>query len=128
MCIEFNVLLMLIVLCLRPSARQLVKRSAVLRRKAVDRQTLLMMVASLTIASLGQALLFLSMTPLWVAPQGLESLGTVMVGLGSVLLTMAAIATAFDTCLLVPVILRAPRSLADVFRPGGDRPDGERAP
>lgn len=119
--LAFNGLLAVIVVLLRPSARLLVKRSAVLRRKAVDRQALLMLIASLTIASVGQLLLFLSMTSLWVAPEGLGSLGTVMVGLGSVLLTMAATAAVYDTCLLMPVVLRRPRSLEDVFMPSRDR-------
>jgi len=124
--IAFNVLFVVVVLMIRPSARILVKRSAVLRKRAVDRQTMLMMIASLTIATAGQLLLFLSMTSWWNAPEGLGSLGTVMVGLGSVLLTMAAIATAVDTCLLMPVVLRGPRSLADVFKPGRPLPRSRR--
>ncbi len=118
LCVVFNLLLALIVVLVRPAARVLVKRSAVLRRKAVDRQALLMMIASLTVVMVGQVMLYLSMAMWWNAPDGLESLGTVMVGLGSVLLTMAVTAAVYDTILLLPVVLRRPRSLQDVFAPG----------
>lgn len=113
--LSFNLLLGLIVLFLRPAARSLVKRSAVLRRKAVDRQTLLAMTASLTVGGVGHGLLMFNAMQGHTSLEAMGSLGTLLVGLGSVLLTIASVGVAFDTLLLMPVVLRRPLSLEDVF-------------
>jgi hypothetical protein len=111
----FNLLLGLIVLLLRPAARSLVRRSAVLRRKAVDRQTLLAMTACLTIGGVGYALLMFNALQGHTSLEAAGSMGTLLVGLGSVLLTIASVGVAYDTLLLMPVVLRRPLSLEDVF-------------
>ncbi|MEN0019434.1 MAG: hypothetical protein AAF747_00965 [Planctomycetota bacterium] len=105
------------VLGIRPIARVLVARSAVLRRRAVDRQTLLVAAASLGVGMVGDALgMALPVFDTSLAST-LRVVQVALVAVSSVLLT-AAIAAAFvDVVKLVPVVARKPLHLADVFGP-----------
>lgn len=110
------VLIGLIILGMRPVARVLVARSAVLRRRAVDRQTLYASLAALGVAALGDVA---SLAERLLHGPMLDALGDTdvfFVGLGSVLLTVAMVGVFVDSLRLMPVVLHRPLGITDVLR------------
>ncbi|MCW5777167.1 MAG: hypothetical protein KIS87_12085 [Phycisphaeraceae bacterium] len=109
------------VLCLRPNLRLLVARSLVLRTGRVDRQTMYAVLASIVVVALGDAMGLLA--GVLRGPIGdVTSISSLfLVAVGSMLLTIGLAGLVIDSWRLLPVLLRRPLSLGDVF--GGDEPE-----
>ncbi|GIK18825.1 MAG: hypothetical protein DYG93_02020 [Leptolyngbya sp. PLA2] len=109
------------VLCLRPNLRLLVARSLVLRTGRVDRQTMYAVLASVAVIALGDTMGLLA--AVLRGPIGdLTAISSLfLVAVGSMLLTIALTGLVIDSWRLMPVLLRRPLALGDVF--GGDEPE-----
>ncbi len=117
----------LIILGMRPMARVLVARSAVLRRRAVDRQTLYASLASLGITMLGDLASLIEHALHGPVLDAFSDIDVFLIGLGSVLLTVAVFGVVADSIRLVPVVMHRPLGLADILTEPARSPDGERA-
>jgi len=100
-----------IALSLRPNGRLLVARSMLMRTGRVDRQTLLALAASAGVAAIGDALQLVST----YLPEGANELarlcGSLVIGLGSLLLTIGLVNLLIDVLRIRPVVVAAPLSL-----------------
>ena len=103
------------VLCLRPNLRLLVARSMVLRTVRVDRQTMYAVLASVAVIALGDLMGLL--TGVLRGPIGdVTAISSLfLVAVGSMLLTIALAGLVIDSWRLLPVLLRRPLALGDVF-------------
>lgn len=107
---------------IRPNARELVKRSLVLRTKRVDRQTIYATFGALMVTALGDALRLAGAAGL--GPQHwLDWVGGLVVLVGSVLVTTALAGAAIDGWRIAHSILVPSPSPADVLRRSGRLPD-----
>ncbi len=109
------------VLCLRPNLRLLVARSLVLRTGRVDRQTMYAVLASVAVVALGDVMGLLA--GVLRGPLGdVTAISSLfLVAVGSMLLTIGLAGLVIDSWRLLPVLLRRPLALGDVF--GGDEPE-----
>jgi len=99
----------------RPAAVGLAVRSVIVRTGRVDRQSLLAVLASLGIATLGDLLLIVSeFVPVTVADV-ISIISVVIIALGSVLFTVGMANICHDTVRLYPVIVRPGVGLGDIF-------------
>ncbi len=115
-----DVLIAAIALGLRPNARLLVARSLILRSGNVDRQTLAALAGSAAVAMLGD-LLHVGASLLDPSKAELIRLmGTMLIGLGSTLLTIGLIGVAWDCVRLWPAIVARPLALEDVVGGRGE--------
>lgn len=108
-----------IILAIRPNARDLVKRCLVLRTGRVDRQTLLVMAATMGVVSMGDALRVASA---WIneAEAGLVGLtGIAVIALGSGLFTLGLVGALVDSWRISRSILMPSPSLRRVLGPPG---------
>lgn len=115
-----------IILLSRPNARLIVARSMLFRLARVDRQTLLMLVMALCVAAAGDLLLLGSTSMGGGLEQGAWILGTVLVAVGSMLLTVGLVGVVLDASRMVPVLLEPAPSLVDVFGTAEQRESAER--
>lgn len=100
---------------LRPAAVGLAVRSVIVRTGRVDRQSMMAVLASLGIATLGDMLSIATLyTPMSVA-EVLEIVSIVIISLGSVLFTVGMINICADTVRLYPVLVRPGVGLSDIF-------------
>lgn len=100
---------------LRPAAVGLAVRSVIVRTGRVDRQSLLTVLASLGIATLGDLLLIASgFTPISVADV-ISIVSVVIISLGSVLFTVGMVNICIDTIRLYPLLVRPGVGLSDIF-------------
>jgi hypothetical protein len=114
-----------ILLAFRPTARRLVRRSLALRTGRVDRQTILAMVGALGITALGDSirLLSLSLNP---APAGIAApVGSVVVLVGSALLTLGFVNALVDCWRIRRSIMIPSPSLRQIL---GDDPAAHSEP
>src|SRR5690606_12139500 len=87
---------LVILLALRPNARQLVARSLVLRTGRVDRQTIYATAAAVGVAMVGDCLrMIASQLPVADRPF-IGGVGTILVLVGSMLVTLALVGAAVD--------------------------------
>lgn len=109
--------LIVIIMGLRPVARELVKRSMVMRTGRVDRQTMYVMAATVAVAMAGDACrLFASTDPDGdLAPLAL--LGTVVIAVASGMFTLGLIGAAIDCWRIRRAILIPSPSLKQVLSP-----------
>lgn len=120
-------LMVLAALGLRPNLQLLVARSLLLRSGMVDRQTLTGLMGAALVAALGDGMRLLSffVSEETGAP-GAELLrlcGTLLVGLGSLLLTIGLVLLVVDSLRLRPVVVAPPLSYEDVLgNPGRGAP------
>lgn len=105
-------------LLIRPSARELVKRSLVLRTKRVDRQTIYATVGALSVTALGDALR-LAGAQGFGPEHWLDWVGGLVVLVGSVLVTMAIGGAALDGWRIAHSILVPSPSPAQALRRSG---------
>lgn len=106
---------------LRPNALKLAMRSVIMRTGRVDRQSLYALLASFTIAAVGD--LFhvvgvLGARSEWINPivaDLLTQLHVVLVAMGSVLITLGIVNVVIDTVRLRPVLMHRGVGLSDVF-------------
>ncbi|MCL4742660.1 MAG: hypothetical protein KJZ54_10705 [Phycisphaerales bacterium] len=109
------------VLCLRPNLRLLVARSLVLRTGRVDRQTMYAVLASVAVVALGDAMGLLAGVLRGPIGDVTAVSSLFLVAVGSMLLTIGLAGLLIDSWRLLPVLLRRPLALGDVF--GGDEPE-----
>lgn len=99
----------------RPAAVGLATRSVIVRTGRVDRQSLVAVLASLGIATLGDLLAISSrFTPASVGDVA-SLVSVVVISLGSVLFTVGMVNVCIDTVRLFPVIVRPGVGLGDIF-------------
>ena len=115
----------MILIFLRPSARQLVARSLRLRLGRVDRQTILAMLACIAVAAAGD----LAMLGAAGAPGALGDMlrigGVALIGAGSALMTVGLAGTLIDTIRIARAIMAPAPSLRRVLTPAPEsRGDG----
>lgn len=119
--IIFGIGVLGVLLCMRPIARELVKRSLALRTGRVDRQTILAMSAVVVVGILGDAVRWGVATDLIGAGAGVfDFIGRLLVVFSSMLLTLGLISAAVDSWRISNAILTPSPSLSDIF--GGDNP------
>lgn len=102
---------------LAANMRQLVLRSVLLRTGAVDRQTMSGLAAAVGVILLGD--LIQAVAPM-VAESSAELLrlcGTLLIGLGSLLVTIGLALLVVDTVRLAPVVASKPLGIEDVLGP-----------
>ncbi|MDX2115944.1 MAG: hypothetical protein SFZ24_10065 [Planctomycetota bacterium] len=91
-----GVSLIVIVLGLRLSARELVKRSMVMRTGRVDRQTMLVMAATVVIAMAGDAMRLIAANEGGRDGSLLAAVGTLVIALGSAMFTLGLVGAVVD--------------------------------
>ena len=107
--------MIVIILGIRPSARDLVRRSLVLRTGRVDRQTLLVMAAVIALSMVGDGLR-LAAAGAGMPESSLSAvLGTLIIALSSGLFTLGLIGAAFDSWRIRKAILIPSPSLKQVL-------------
>lgn len=112
-----GVCLATIFLAIRPNARELVRRSLAMRTGRVDRQTLLALAGAVTVAACGDVLRLLSPHLPDTAAAVLGNLGTVMVAVGSLFMTLGIASLIIDSWRIRSVILLPAPSLHEVLGP-----------
>ncbi len=103
-----------ILLGIRPNARDLVKRSMVLRTGRVDRQTLLGMAAVAAVTMVGEGIRLAAAGRQWGDPETLAVAGAVVIGIGSGMLTLGLIGSAVDSWRIAKAVLIPSPSLRQV--------------
>ena len=129
----FGVGLLGVLLCMRPIARELVKRSLALRTGRVDRQTILAMSSVVVVGLLGDSIRWGVATDLVGAPGGvLDFVARLLVVFSSMLLTLGLLSAAVDSWRISSAILTPSPSMSDLFGEGaaatsaaGDAPEGD---
>jgi len=109
----------LALLLLRPNARLFVARSLALRTGRVDRQTMLAMVGAVCVAGLGDLLELAARVPNGNMADALSLVATILVALGSALLTLGAAGVLIDACRIARAIIIPTPSLSKII--GDDR-------
>ncbi|MBX3380568.1 MAG: hypothetical protein KF805_10780 [Phycisphaeraceae bacterium] len=109
-----DLLLMIIIACLRPNARLFVHRSMLLRSGRVDRQTMLAMVGALAVVTLGDLAHLAGTQFSGGIEQIAQVLGTVLIAVGSMFLTVGMFGILVDMFRIVPAVLSIPVSLESV--------------
>lgn len=99
----------------RPAAVGLATRSVIVRTGRVDRQSLLTVLASLGIATLGDLLAIASRFVPGSVADVASVVSVVVISLGSVLFTVGMLNICIDTLRLFPVIVRRGVGLGDIF-------------
>lgn len=105
---------------LRPNARMLAARSLVLRLGRADRQTMLAMAASLGVAALGDAARLTGQTGDGPIHSVLDTLGIVLIAVGSMLFTVGLTGVVVDCLRIAAVIIRPARGLDELV--SGEKP------
>jgi len=113
--------LVVMLLLIRPNARELVARSLVLRTKRVDRQTIYATVGALGVTAAGDGLRLLGASRVGPAATLLD-LGTLIVLVGSVFLTLAVAGATVDGWRIAHSILAPSPSPAQALRRGAGGP------
>ncbi len=113
--IAIFVLVACIVLGLRPAAVGLAVRSVIVRTGRVDRQSMLAVLASLGIATVGDLISITAQFMPISVHDILEIISIVIISLGSVLFTVGMINICVDTIRLYPVLVRPGVGLSDIF-------------
>ena len=112
-----------IVFGLRPAAVALAIRSIIVRTGRVDRQSMVTVLASLGIASIGDLLAIgATFTPIAVR-EVLDIVSIVIISLGSVLFTVGLVNICVDTIRLYPVLVRPGVGLSDIFETNQQKSD-----
>ncbi len=117
--------LAVILLGVRTNARELVRRSLAMRTGRVDRQTIYAMVAAVGISCGGDLMRLASTSMTGALADGVASVGTLIVALGSLFLTLGMAAAVVDSWRIRAAILSPAPTLRDVLgRPGADGNSG----
>ncbi len=110
-------LLCAIILLLRPQARLLAARSIVVRSGRVDRQSMLALAASIGIASGGDVLALVAGQFAGGVRDVLLPVSDILIGMGSLLLTIGLGGILLDALRLAPVILHPSPGVGQAFAP-----------
>lgn len=109
-----GVCLCAILLGFRPNARELVKRSLALRTGRVDRQTIYAMVGAVCVALIGDLVRIAGHEMGAGAPWWLDQVGVMLIGLGSLLLTLGMISAVVDGWRIARAIRTPSPTLRDI--------------
>jgi hypothetical protein len=111
--------LVVALLALRPSARMLAARSLLMREGRIDRQTMLALVAAVSVGVTGDLLHWniRSFPPSWEA--GLAVTGTLLIAVSSLLLTVGLVSVVVDSWRIRDVILDPPPTLLELIARDG---------
>lgn len=109
-------------LCVRPAARRLARRSMAMRAGRMNRQTVLAMCGALGVAAIGDGLRLATVTTPPAFDEALNIAGSLLVLAGSALFTLGATLTAIDAVRVARVLLRPAPSLRQVVGNGAGRP------
>ncbi|MBL8875171.1 MAG: hypothetical protein JNM86_05175 [Phycisphaerae bacterium] len=109
-----DLLMMVLLACLRPNARLFVHRSMLLRSGKVDRQTMLAMVGALAVIAVGDLAHLFGARAAGGIEQIAQVLGTVLIAVGSMFLTIGMVGVLVDIFRILPAVLSAPVSLESV--------------
>ena len=112
----FTASVILALLCVRPAARRLARRSMAMRAGRLNRQTVLAMCGALMLASLGDVLRLCTLSTPAGLDDALQIAGTLLIVVGSGLFTLGALLSAFDAVRVARVLLRPSPSLRQVVR------------
>lgn len=107
--------IIVILLGLRPNARELVKRSMVLRTGRVDRQTLLGMAIVSAVIMMGDGLRFFAAASRFPDAELVGVIGIVVVGIGSGLMTIGLVGALIDSIRIARAVLIPSPSLKQVL-------------
>lgn len=107
--------IVVILLGVRPNARDLVKRSMVMRTGRVDRQTLLGMAIVAGLIMVGDALRLMSGSVRWADPDLLSIAGSVVIAIGSAMLTLGLVGAAVDSWRIARAVLIPAPSIRQVL-------------
>ncbi|MEM8834722.1 MAG: hypothetical protein AAGD00_02770 [Planctomycetota bacterium] len=106
--------LCVVLLGFRPNARELVKRSLALRTGRVDRQTIYAMVGAVGVAMIGDLVRLGGLSLGSAAPWWLDQVGVMLVGLGSLLLTLGMVSAFVDSWRIARAIRTPSPTLRDI--------------
>lgn len=119
--IVFGVGVLGVLACMRPMARELVRRSLALRTGRVDRQTILAMAGVVGVGLLGDGIRWLVAVGALGGVAGVaDFVGRLLVVFSSMLLTLGLISAAVDSWRISNAILTPSPSMTDIF--GDDTP------
>jgi len=108
-------------LCVRPAARRLARRSMAMRAGRLNRQTVFAMCGALLVASLGDCFRLATLSTPSGFDDALDIAGTLLIFAGSTLFTVGAVLSAADAVRVARVLLRPAPSLRQVVA-GAARP------
>ncbi|MFU8828098.1 MAG: hypothetical protein ACNA8P_01545 [Phycisphaerales bacterium] len=112
----FGVGVLGVLLCMRPMARELVKRCLALRTGRVDRQTILAMSAVVALGLVGDGIRWMVATGTMTDASGvMDFIGRLLVIVSSLLLTLGLISGAIDSWRISRAILTPSPSMSDLF-------------
>lgn len=120
----FTASVILALLCVRPAARRLARRSMAMRAGRLNRQTVLAMCGALMLASLGDVLRLCTLSTPAGLDDALEIAGTLLIVVGSGLFTLGALLSAIDAVRVARVLLRPAPSLRSVVQSSSRRSPG----
>jgi hypothetical protein len=123
----FTASVILALLCIRPAARRLARRSMAMRAGRLNRQTVLAMCGALMLASFGDVLRLCTLSTPAGLDDALEIAGTLLIFVGSGLFTLGATLCALDAVRVGRVLLRPAPSVRQVVRSAA-RPASTPAP
>ncbi len=118
------VLLSGIILLLRPQARLLAARSVVVRSGRVDRQSMLALLAAVAIAAGGDVLALVAGRMSGDLRDAILPIADILIGMGSLLLTIGLGGILLDTLRLAPVILHPAPGVREAFDPSRSHFEG----
>ncbi len=122
----FTASVILALLCVRPAARRLARRSMAMRAGRLNRQTVLAMCGALMLAAFGDILRLCTVSTPAGLDDALEIAGTLFIVVGSGLFTLGAILSAMDAVRVAKILLRPSPSLRSVVQSASRRPSGAR--
>lgn len=111
-----------VLLGLRPNARELVRRSLAMRTGRVDRQTLLAMVGAVFVAMAGDILHLLATGPGAPMEEVFVVVGTLLIAVASVFLTIGAISAMIDGVRIRRAVIHPPMSIEELLGTDPSRP------
>lgn len=114
-----NVSLLVVLLGLRTNARLLVERCLALRTGRVDRQTILAMAAVVVVSAIGDGLWGWSVFVTPGAQDALQDVGSVLVAVGSMLLTLGVASGMQDSVRIARAVISPAPGLRQVLRGEG---------
>ncbi len=111
-----GIVLILIAFFQRPSVREFAKRSVLMRTGQLTRQTMLAIIAALSIALAGDLVLTAAMA--WNVQESVlvSTISLVLIAIGSGLVTAGVVGIFWDTIRLFPIIRTGPRSLGEMIQ------------
>jgi hypothetical protein len=109
-----SALIVMIVLCLRSSARMLAARSLVMRTGRVDRQTMFALIATVGLWLIGDTIGLVALATPGATESIFSMVSTIFIAAGSGLFTLGLAWMVWDTLRLAPILIEPSPALGDV--------------